>query len=81
MTQENAQLTSLSVLDVVLLGRLGTLNIRVQDSDITKALSIIRLLHLGSILNVRIMRFIRWAEADCGRGSNLGARSSGADYG
>ena len=46
MTQENAQLTSLSVLDVVLLGRLGTLNIRVQDSDITKALSIIRLLHL-----------------------------------
>ena len=30
MTQENALLTSLSVLNVVLLGRLGTLNIRVQ---------------------------------------------------
>ncbi|MDI9470909.1 MAG: ABC transporter ATP-binding protein [Bacillota bacterium] len=46
MTQENARLSSLSVLDVVLLGRLGTLNIRVQESDIAKALSIIRLLHL-----------------------------------
>ena len=30
MTQENALLTSLSVLNVVLLGRLGTLNLKVQ---------------------------------------------------
>lgn len=50
MTQENAQLTSLTVLDVVLLGRLGTLNIRVQDADINKAMSIIRLLHLEPYL-------------------------------
>jgi iron complex transport system ATP-binding protein len=46
MTQENALLTSLSVLNVVLLGRLGTLNIKVQDEDIEKALSMIDLLHL-----------------------------------
>ena len=46
MTQENALLTSLSVLNVVLLGRLGTLNIRVQEEDIEKALTILRLLHL-----------------------------------
>ena len=46
MTQENALLTGLSVLNVVLLGRLGTLNIRVQDDDIEKAMSVIRLLHL-----------------------------------
>lgn len=46
MTQESALLTSLSVLNVVLLGRLGTLNIKVQDEDIEKALSIIDLLHL-----------------------------------
>lgn len=46
MTQENALLTSLSVLNVVLLGRLGTLNLRVQDEDIEKAMSILRLLHL-----------------------------------
>lgn len=46
MTQENALLTSLSVLNVVLLGRLGTLNIRVQEEDVDKALSMLRLLHL-----------------------------------
>ncbi len=46
MTQENALMTGLSVLNVVLLGRLGTLNIRVQDDDIRKAMSIISLLHL-----------------------------------
>ena len=46
MTQENALLTSLSVLNVVLLGRLGTLNIKVQDEDIDKALAMLRLLHL-----------------------------------
>ena len=46
MTQENALLTSLSVLNVVLLGRLGTLNIRVQEEDIEKALAMLRLLHL-----------------------------------
>jgi iron complex transport system ATP-binding protein len=50
MTQESARLTGLSVLDVVLLGRLGTLNIRVPESDITKALSIIRLLHLEQFI-------------------------------
>ena len=46
MTQENALLTSLTVLNVVLLGRLGTLNIRVQDEDIEKALAMLSLLHL-----------------------------------
>jgi len=46
MTQENALLSSLSVLDVVLLGRLGTLNIRVQDEDIEKAMTMMKLLHL-----------------------------------
>lgn len=49
MTQENALLTSLSVLDVVLLGRLGTLNLRVQDEDIEKAVSMMRLLHLDHL--------------------------------
>ena len=49
MTQENALLTSLTVLDVVLLGRLGTLNIRVQDEDIEKAVSMMRLLHLDHL--------------------------------
>lgn len=48
MTQENALLTSLSVMNVVLLGRLGTLNIRVQDEDIEKAMDMLRLLHLES---------------------------------
>lgn len=51
MTQENALLTSLSVLNVVLLGRLGTLNIRVQDENIEKALSMLRLLHLDSYID------------------------------
>ena len=46
MTQENALLTSLSVLNVVLLGCLGTLNIRVSEEDIEKAFGILRLLHL-----------------------------------
>ncbi len=46
MTQENALLTSLSVLNVVLLGRLGTLNIKVQDEDIEKSIAMLRLLHL-----------------------------------
>ena len=46
MTQENALLTSLSVLNVVLLGRLGTLNIKVQDEDIDKAMAMLHLLHL-----------------------------------
>ena len=50
MTQENALLTSLSVLNVVLLGRLGTLNIKVQDEDIEKALGMLRLLHLEPYL-------------------------------
>lgn len=50
MTQENALLTSLSVLNVVLLGRLGSLNLRVQEEDIEKALSILRLLHLENLL-------------------------------
>ncbi len=49
MTQENALLTSLSVLNVVLMGRLGTLNIRVQDEDIKKAVDILKLLHLDSL--------------------------------
>ena len=51
MTQENALLTSLSVLNVVLLGRLGTLNIKVQDEDIDKALSMLRLLHLEQFVD------------------------------
>lgn len=51
MTQENALLTSLNVLNVVLLGRLGTLNLRVQDEDIEKALSILRLLHLEHLVD------------------------------
>ena len=51
MTQENALLTSLSVLNVVLLGRLGTLNIRVQDEDIEKAVDILRLLHLDHLVD------------------------------
>ena len=46
MTQENALLTSLSVLNVVLLGRLGTLNLKIQDEDIEKAVNTLRLLHL-----------------------------------
>ena len=46
MTQENALLTGLSVFDTVLLGRLGTLNIRVQDKDIEKVMATLRLLHL-----------------------------------
>lgn len=50
MTQENALLTSLSVLNVVLLGRLGSLNLRVQEEDIAKAVSILRLLHLENLL-------------------------------
>lgn len=50
MTQENALLTSLTVLNVVLLGRLGTLNLRVQDEDIEKVVSILRLLHLEDLL-------------------------------
>lgn len=50
MTQENALLTSLSVLNVVLLGRLGSLNLCVQEEDIEKAVSILRLLHLESLL-------------------------------
>lgn len=50
MTQENALLTSLSVLNVVLLGRLGTLNLRVQDEDIEKAMAILRLLHLEHLV-------------------------------
>ncbi len=51
MTQENALLSSLSVLDVVLLGRLGSLNIRVQDEDLDKAMSVIRMLHLEPFIN------------------------------
>ena len=51
MTQENALLTSLSVLNVVLLGRLGTLNIRVQDEDIDKAMAMLRLLHLEPFID------------------------------
>lgn len=46
MTQENALLSNLTVLDVVLLGRLGTLNIKVQDEDIEKAYAMIRMMHL-----------------------------------
>lgn len=49
MTQENALLTSLSVLNVVLLGRLGSLSIRVQDEDVEKALRILRILHLDTL--------------------------------
>ena len=50
MTQENALATGLSVLDVVLLGRLGSLNIRVPDETIEKAVSMLRLLHLDAFL-------------------------------
>ncbi len=46
MTQEGALLSSLSVLDVVLLGRLESLHLRVPEEDIEKAMSILRLLHL-----------------------------------
>ncbi|MBR2812872.1 MAG: ABC transporter ATP-binding protein [Solobacterium sp.] len=46
MTQENALLSNLTVLDVVLLGRLGTLNIRVQDNDIDKAYAMIRMVKM-----------------------------------
>ena len=49
MTQEGALMSGLSVLDVVLLGRLGTLNLRVQDEDVEKAASILRMLHLESL--------------------------------
>ena len=49
MTQEGALLTGLSVLNVVLLGRLGTLNLRVRDEDIEKAMQTIRLLHLEEL--------------------------------
>lgn len=49
MTQENALLTSLSVLNVVLLGRLGTLNLKVQDEHIEKAVQTLRLLHLEAL--------------------------------
>lgn len=50
MTQENALLTSLSVLNVVLLDRLGTLHLKVQEEDIETAVSILRLLHLEHLL-------------------------------
>lgn len=49
MTQENALLTSLSVLNVVLLGRLSTLNLKVQGEDIEKAMQTLRLLHLEEL--------------------------------
>lgn len=51
MTQEGALMSALSVMNVVLLGRLGTLNLRVQDEDIEKTVSILKLLHLDEYLN------------------------------
>lgn len=50
MTQENMLSTSLSVLNVVLLGRLGSLKLRVQEEDVEKAVSALRLLHLEQLL-------------------------------
>ncbi len=51
MTQENALLTNLSVLNVVLLGRLGTLNLKVQAEDIRKAMQTLSLLHLEELVD------------------------------
>ena len=49
MTQESAMLTGLNVFNVVLLGRLGTLGIKVADEDIRKVDDILRLLELEQL--------------------------------
>ena len=49
MPQESALLTSLSVWTVVLLGRIGTLNLKVQEEDIKKTGAIIDLLGLNDV--------------------------------
>ena len=46
MTQESAILTRLNVFNVVLLGRLGSLSIKVQDEDIDKVHDMLKLLDI-----------------------------------
>jgi len=46
MTQESALLTRLNVFNVVLLGRLGSLSIKVRDEDLEKVHEILKLLDL-----------------------------------
>ena len=49
MTQEGALLSSLCVLNVVLLGKLGTLGLRVDQEDIEKAWEILNVLHMEQL--------------------------------
>lgn len=49
MAQENPLLTSLSVLDVVLLGRIETLRIKVCDEDVERAWKVLKLLHMEDL--------------------------------
>lgn len=46
LTQENPQLSSLSVFEVVLLGRLNSLGLRLQEEDLEKAWNTLDSLHL-----------------------------------
>lgn len=49
MTQEGALLSGLTVFNVVLLGLLGTLSLRVRGEDIEKTAATLKLLHLDGI--------------------------------
>ena len=49
MAQENPLMTSLPVLDVVLLGRMETLRLKVSEEDIGQAWKVLELLHLEEL--------------------------------
>lgn len=49
LTQESAYLPALTVFEVVLLGRMHTLNLKVQDSELEKVLHTLAILHLEDL--------------------------------
>lgn len=49
LTQENAYLPSLTVFEVVLLGRMHTLNLKVHDDELEKVLQTLKILHLEKL--------------------------------
>ncbi|MEA5083193.1 MAG: ABC transporter ATP-binding protein [Lachnospiraceae bacterium] len=51
MTQQGASITSLKVLEVVLLGRMHSLHIKVDDAELEKAWSVLKLLKLEHLAN------------------------------
>lgn len=49
LAQENAYLPSLTVFEVVLLGRMHTLNLKVHESELEKVLHTLKILHLENL--------------------------------